>query len=841
MNKKRLLVIGASTLLSLGLLTSCDYSDFSLFGFFYKLHIDNQTKKKDDTTTNSSSSSSSEEQSNVFIPQTYLVTSSKNVEGATIERYELLSILDESKVALNVYEKYIPTTGDSYTNSSFASLTGYTRDNNVITLDFGPMVYTDRTDTKNVTYYRGDDETSSKAAFKKAFDTETASFALNENGTFALGTTSSGNTAKGLSNAITYWYSEFTSRPSYYMLTLLDSGTYYLNTFCMDSKNDKMPVSAFVTSGTYKTYAEQSTEEYDAVRIGIGRGHMYANNNGSNMEFDIDSDANFNSWLGLSIGSVRAYKVTKVGFDGLLGEVKPYGFEAFEKDFVDGDEQEEKDPTEGAMLVLNGDGNADIKLAFFNDGTYHFVWTKNKVDEKGSWTYDKDSDVLNLSATKSDESVRSNVSVKQEDGSYKIAYVAAVSDQLNQSFTISATDFVSYFQVTEVLSLAGDKNAEIGLAFYSDGSYHFTWAKYNVDEKGDWAYDSVADQLSLKVGDIVTGTSKLENGNYVLNVELSNKGGLTQTYTIKKATWNKTFVHVLTTLKGEKMGDNCTLTFNSDKTFNFFFQVSYNGNTSVVKEDGTFSTNDEGLVVLTVDDKTVATASKEDDGRYKFHYEYSKSAQCSQDFMMDEHSYKDTFSIEDITVNGVKAPTMVNLKLNRDHTYSFNHKFSGTWQSEVGGWEYDSENDEIILTYSSEHTNKFTKQEDGSYKMNYIAGISSQLTQEFVIEAENTSFLGTELLNVDKTNPSGTHFGFIFYSNHSYAFHFYTYYTVEYGTWSYDSETEKFTFSCLSKINEASKGTDGSYTFTYVSYKSAQMNQEFTISAADIAKVIAKA
>ena len=206
---------------------------------------------------------------------------------------------------------------------------------------------------------------------------------------------------------------------------------------------------------------------------------------------------------------------------------------------------------------------------------------------------------------------------------------------------------------------------------------------------------------------------------------------------------------------------------------------------------------------------------------------------------MDEHTYKETFSIEDITIKGEKAPEKVNLKLNRDHTYSFNYNFTGSWQSEVGGWKYDAENDEIILTYSSENTNVFSKQEDVSYKMNYIAGISSQLTQEFILSADETSFLGTTLLNVEKNNASGTNFGFIFYSNHSYSFHFYNYGVSEYGSWSYDSSSAKFTFTCLNTINEASKAEDGSYTFNYISNRSSQMTQEFTISAADIAKVVA--
>ncbi len=844
MKKKRLLVLGTTALVSLGLLTSCDYSDFSLFGFFYKIHIDNETKKYDNRGSNDSENSSSSESSEEVktnIPETYLVTSSETLSnGAKLEKYDLLAILDGSKAALNSYTKYIPTSGSSYTYTSFASLTDYTRDGNVVTLDFGPMVYTDRTDTSNVAFYRGDDETTSKEAFKKAFDTETASFSLKEDGTFALGTTSSGNTAKGLSNATTYWYSEFTSRPSYYMLTLLDDSTYYLNTFCMDSKNDKMPVSAFVTTGTYKTYPDKSTEEYDAVRINPGKGHMYANNNGSNMEFDLPDDSNFKQWLGLSIGSVPAYKVTKVGFAGLLGDVKAYGFEAFSEDFGS-DEEKEADPTEGAMLVLDGASNANIKLAFFNDGTYHFVWTANKIDEKGTWVYDKDSDVLTLSATKSDETVRTNVTVKQEDGTYVVNYISAISEQLTQKYVISAADFSAYFQVTKVLELKGDDNEAICITFYSDNTYVFEFKTYNAQEKGTWSYNATTDKLTLNVGDKETGSSSIKGGNYVIYCEHSSGSGLTQSFTMNKDTWGSTFVHALKMLKGEKMEDNCTLTFNSDKTFNFFFKVSNNGTDSIVKEDGTYSVGEDDLVVLKVGDATVATASKEADGRYKFHYVYSKSDQCWQDFMMDEHTYKDVFSISDIAVVGVANPDKTILKLNRDHTYSFNFNFTGSWSKEVGGWEYDSENDKIILTYNTEKTNELAKQEDGSYKGNYTAGISSQLKQEFVIESGNTDFLATTLLNINKENTNGTKFGFIFYSNHSYSFHFYNYGVTEYGTWSYDTTTGDFSFYCNNTVNTASKGTDGSYTFNYISNKNSQMTQEFTFSAEDAAKVIVKA
>ena len=823
MKKNKFILTGALAFLSCGMLASCDYSNFSLFGFFYNLHIG--TSSSSEVTT--------------FAPQTYLTTSTEKLSnGDSIERYDLLVLLSDKKAALNSYKKYVPASGaDSYTNSSFASLTDYTRTDNLVTLDFGPMTYTDRTETNNVKFYRGDDETGSKEAFNKAFDTEKASFVVSKDGTFALGTSSTGDLATGLSTANTYWYYEETSRPSYYMLTLLDDSTYYLNTFCMDSKNVKTPVSAFVTSGTYKSYPDKKTDTYDVVRINIGRGHMFANNNGSNMEFDVNSDDNFKQWLGMSIGKVQAYKVTKVGFEGLLGDVQAYGFEAFGEDF-DSDTPAEVDPTDGAMLVSNGQTNQAIKLAFFSDGTYHFVWNANKIDETGTWAYDQDTDVVTLTAT-NDTTTKTNTITKQEDGTYKVDYVSALSEQLKQTFVISEADFVNNFKAAVILDLKGDKNSAITLTFKSDHTYIFAFTTNNTTESGTWSYDATTDTLSMKVGDKECATVT-NNGTYDLHYVYSKSDQLDQHYTLTKAQWGKTFVHSLTTIQGEKMKENCTLTFNSDATFNFYFKVSNNGTDSIVKEDGSYEVNSDDNVVLKVGDATVATAEKQSDGRYKFAYVYSKSSQLTQDFIMDENSYKSTFSIADKTINGVKNPTQVNLKLNRDHSYSFNFNFSGSWQSEYGSWSYDSTNDKLVLTCKTT-TNELTKQEDGTYKGTYTANINSKLSQEFVLAAEDTDVFASTLANVDKTNESGTHFGLIFNSNHSYSFHFYNYKVEETGTWSYDSTTDVFTFYCYNTTNTSTKNEDGTYTINYVSHRSSQMTQVFTLSAADAATVIAKA
>ncbi len=830
MKKNKFVLTAALALLSCGTLASCDYSNFSLFGLFYNIYENNVEAeyKKPGSNTSANDTSSSTEEENTAKPQTYLTTKTTSLDnGDSIERYDLLVLLNNNKAALNSYEKYVPASGTgSYTHSSFASLTDYTRTDNLVTLSFGPMTFTDRTKTNNVQFNRGDNETESKEIFKKAFDTETASFVVNTDGTFALGTTSTGTKATGLSTANTYWYYDGTSRPSYYMLTLLDSNTYYLNTFCMDSKNDKVPVSAFVTSGTYKTYDDMKTDQYDVVRVNVGRGHMYANNNGSNMEFDLTNDDNFNQWLGLSVGSVPAYKVTKVGFEGLLGDVQAYGFESLEKD-IGSDEPQEVDPTEGAALVCNGQKNAEIKLAFFSDGTYHFVWQKNKIDEIGTWVYNEDNDAVTLSATKTDETIKTNTITKQEDGTYKVDYVTAVSDQLTQTFVISETDFVNNFQARVILDLTGDKNSAITLTFKSNHTYTFAFTTYNTSESGTWSYDATTDTLSMKVGDKECATVT-KNGVYDIHYVYSVSSQLDQHYTLTKDEWGKTFVHTLASLKGDK-NNAITLDINSDKTYTFAF-TTYN-----TSESGTWSYDaSTDTLSMKVGETECLTLTKSGN-TYDLYYAYSKPSQLDQHFTLDVNTFKELFSASDLAIKGQVNEKIV-LTLNRDHSYTF--AFTTYNSSETGSWSYDSENDQVVLS-CKDTTNYLTKQEDGSYKGNYISDMNAQLTQEFVLAAADTGILGTTLVKIDKTNTSGTRFGFIFNSNHTYSFHFYNYNVTEKGTWSYDSTADTFSFYCYSTVNTATKQDDGTYKISYISNRSSSMTQDFTLTAADAAKLIA--
>ncbi len=837
MKKSKFALLSSLAMLSCGILTSCDYSDFSLFGFFYnrwEAGYEEELKKpgSNSSSASDSTSSSTSDDSTVFATQTYLNTLEEKTldDGAKIQGYQLLTILSAQKAMLVSYQKYVPTTGSSHTYTSYQTVANYTRNDNIINFSMGPSVYVNREDTLNIGYHPGSNETTSKEAFKLAFGSETASFLLKEDGSFQLGTETSGNLAKGLSTANTYFDYDESSRPTYKVLTLLDNNEYYLNSLAMNSKNPDEPTSSFVTKGTYQKVAEKATEEYEVVHINLGRGHMYASNNGSDMEFDIPDDDSFSQWVGMCIGQIHSYRVTKVGFEGTLGSINPYGFEMMSEEAADDQKTEDADPLEKATLVLEGKKNKDIRLGFFADKTYHFVWTANNIDEQGTYSYDSETGKVILTTSDGDKTKTNEIVKNEEDDNYSITYVSILNDALNQSFDVTASDFKKYFAATSILKLDGDKKAEIGLEFYSDGSYVFAYTGTPAKDEGTWTYDSASDVVTLKVGDKTCGTSKYSNGLYVISYTYSQSEQLTQNYTLSKKAFGKVFVHALVTLRGEERDTASLLSINSDGTTNI--AMTPTGSPTSYNIPGTYNIKEDGSVeILSSTGTLAATSAKQEDGSYLFSY----SAGYTQNYKMDAETFKSVFSVSDCKVKGVVAPEKTYLSLNHDHTYTFAYAFSGEWQEENGGWTYDEENDKFVLTLGLT-VNELTKQEDGTYKGTYLAHVDSRLSQAFVIN--DTSFLPKVVSNIDKTNASQTHFGFIFYSDHSYAFHFYNYNVTEKGTWSYDSTTEKFFFRCNRTTLEASKNESGDYVFNYISYKSSQMTQEFTLTAAEASKVI---
>lgn len=922
-NKKKFVLTAGLGLLSCSLLTSCDYSNFSLFGLFYNIYLNyvekQYTKPNAGNSGNTSSdkTSSGNTETEVFVPQVYRVVSTQG----NVKSTQQLTLLNQNRFML-VNLKREETASSNRTVSSFNMLGTYTRQGNVVSLSLSTNVFVDRSGgDKNVVYTNGHDEASRKAAFLSAYNTDVTKFVVKTDGTFALGDNDNGATvATGISTINTYFEIANSRRPTVKMVSLIDDSNYFVNSFAMDSKNAEMPVSTFLGCGTYSTCPSLSTDDYDVVKFKDGLGYMYASNNGSDMEFDLTSSTNFDQWWGLSMSSVHTYNLTKKGYEAEDGStISPYGFEVREKDEDDGSDEPDV-PEKEILLALEGEKNKEITLTLYKDSTYVFAWEKNKVSEEGSWSYDLDSDTLTLTAGEN----HSVVSLAKEDKSgYTIHYVYSKSDQLTQDYTISKADWENSFQI--LLELKGDVKAEIGLTLYKGGTYTFAYTGTPAKESGSYSYDADKDALTLTIGEKTYSSKKNADGSYTIHYVYSKNGQLTQDYTIPKSVWDATFGRNILTLKGQKNGD-IKLQFKADNTYHFLWDANH------IDESGTWTIDDKGFVTLTCEDK-VNTFTKSSDG-YHLAYVAKINAGLTQNYVLDTYNYNVLVSKSLLKLTGQKSKD-VSISFLADHTYSFDFTLSGHTGQETGGWSYDSATDKVTLT-CKDKVNTMSKQEDGSYKLDYVSKLNDSLTQTFVtydtsfrqtfphIDAQLTTssttrpyfnfnsdgsyefgfaayyssekgtfsyderknqidllcqgksntftfdetknayvcdyvsnlsekmtqtftlefatsekILNKTVVHIDKTNTSGTKFGFDFYKNHNYKFSFVTYGVNEFGTWSYDSANDKFVFLCNNTKNEATKQNDGTYLIHYVSDKNSSMNQDYVLTAADAAKLIA--
>lgn len=910
-------------LLSCSLLTSCDYSNFSLFGFFYNIYLNNIEKEYTKPNTNTSgnkdssnTSSSTNTDADGFVPQVYRVVST---EG-DIKHTQQLTLLNKNRFMLvNIQRE--EKADSNKTLYSFNMLGTYTRTGNVVSLALSTNVYSDRS-AKTTTYINGNDEASRKSAFQAAYKTDVTKFVVKGDGTFVLGDNDNGaEVANGLSTVNTFYQIADTGRPTVKMISLLNDSEYFVNSFAMDSKNAEMPVSSFIGQGTYKKYPEQATENYDVVKFNNGLGYMYASNNGSDMEFDLYSEANFSQWWGMNMSSVHTYKLAKKAYEADDGtKVSAYGFEVCEKD--EEDEDKPDTPTKEVLLALEGEKNKEITLTLYKDSTFVFAWEKNKVQEEGTWTYDAATDKLTLSAGEN----HSVVSVAKDDESgYTIHYVYSKSEQLTQDYTISKSDWENSFKI--LLELKGDVKAEIGLTLYKGGTYTFAFVGTPAKESGSYAYDADKDVLTLTIGEKSYSSKKNADGSHIIHYVYSKSDQLTQDYTISKSLWDATFGRNIVTLKGQKNAE-IKLQFKADNTYHFLWEANH------IDEKGTWALDEKGLVVLTCQDKT-NTFSKASNG-YHLDYVSKRSAQLTQSYVLDTYNYNVLASGKLLTLTGQKSKD-VSISFLADNTYSFDFTLQGHTGKETGGWSYDSATDTVTLT-CKDQVNTMKKQADGSYQLDYQAKLNAALTQTFVTydtsfrqtfshiekqlttssqvqpyfnfnsdgtyefgfgayhvsekgtfaynESENqiellcqgksnnftfddtkndyvchyisnlsdqmtqtfsldlassNQILRKTVAHIEKNNDTGTKFTFDFYKNHTYKFTFVNYGVNEFGTWTYDATNDKFVFLCNNTTNEATKQTDGTYLIHYVSDKNSGMKQDYVLTAQDAANLIALA
>ena len=87
---------------------------------------------------------------------------------------------------------------------------------------------------------------------------------------------------------------------------------------------------------------------------------------------------------------------------------------------------------------------------------------------------------------------------------------------------------------------------------------------------------------------------------------------------------------------------------------------------------------------------------------------------------------------ETLTIAGQKLAT-IQMHVYEDHTYVWEFNANGYIILEKGSWNVV---DGVVTFQCYKTVNTFELQEDGTYKMAYVAHRSSQMTQDYIITAE---------------------------------------------------------------------------------------------------------
>lgn len=852
-NKKHLAKAGFALIMA-SLLTSCDYSDFSFFGLFYKRHIEDiengykgsSSSEGSDGESGSGDSANSSQQDTVFVPQTYVVKKEdKSDSSKTIETYEQLTLVDGTRYLLAHYSRSIA--GDKKaTYDLFSTVGSYQRTGNTVTLSYEASVYASQKDEQ--TNNNGIDEASRKQNIKSAFGSDTNTIALNKDGSFSFGKQSDiSSTFTGSATAKSFYTYTNNPRPVYNVVTLIDDKNYFLSSFAKDSADNEKPVSALIGMGTYKKYdiKDDSIQgEFETVRIDKGYGYMFAMNGTSPVPFDLQGPDGITQWYGMSFGSTRSIRLTDTGYKYSVESgiekydvvVKPHSFQVLNDD-VDTDPAEPV--KKETYFSLQGKANQAFTLDIYKDGTYEFQFTTYKVKEDGTWAYNKDSDTLVLTAKNEEGETKTNTFSKAKDSEvYSINYVSLKSDQMTQEFEVTQSVWDAAFGTALLGEFKGDANSNITLQIYDNGSYSFNFVdsdrKIDFHEKGSWEYSATKTgviTVTLVSGEKSNTISATSDGNYKVDYVAAANAGLTQTFTISKDAFRKTFPVTLTSLKGEKK-DAFLLNINTNGTYTFQYSIENQGQTFSGKEEGTYAYDSEK------DEATFSTTgktnvmSKGEDGNYKVDYVSAKNAQLSQTFVMDPTSFASTFKKELLSVTGL-ANQSFSMTFYGDGSYKFT--FAQYHVDEFGTYAYDGSEDKLVLT-CQDKVNYAVKDDSGNYKLSYVSKKSDSMKQDFTITA--TDFRDTFDVQILKLNgASGKPIDIYFYSNRSYLFSFEAngHKVLEKGSWEYDETNDQVVLRSNKKVNTLVRNGDN-YTMSYVAATSNQITQNYSVSKADFDK-----
>ena len=388
---KKLLIGLASVLLAVALIAVAPVSRI-----VYGIYDSNRTKtilKQLEEEANAPEG----EQVNDFHKQAYLSTAQETQGDKTVEKIDLLVLTSDSGYELTYYERTV-NGGSAHTSEYFHMTGAYTRDGNLLTLEPGI----------GFTHYNAQYLTAEEAGGEKLRDEVYAmkyasrEVALMSDGTFVVGGQSDAkDELPAPEGRRVYTSSVLQGRVTYKTLVTLEDGTFYLYSHATNSNNVEQTTGSLFGYGNYVIHDadkgiapdEAAPEQtYDIVTGEVGLGYMYANNNGSHMQFDLQSGSGFSQWLATSFNAATpTFYVTETGFTVKLGALKtviePWGMYIPSADSEEQPQTQEPAEKSIRLEIASSQEGKPFILYLNADGTLTTGWTNyEQTIQEGKWT-----------------------------------------------------------------------------------------------------------------------------------------------------------------------------------------------------------------------------------------------------------------------------------------------------------------------------------------------------------------------------------------------------------------------------------------------------------------------
>ena len=358
---------------------------------------------------------------NDFHKQAYMSASQETDGSKTVDKIDLLVLTSDSAYELTYYERIVEG-ASSYTSEYFHMTGTYTRDGNMLTVEPGIGVLSLNPDGTGFTHYNAQYLTAEEAAGEKTRDEvyamryDSREIALMQDGSFVVGGKSDAKEElPAPEGRRVYTDAVLQGRVTYKTLITLDDNTYILYSHATNSNNVEQTTGSLFGYGDYVIkdtdkgiVPDESAPEqtYDIVSGEPGLGFMYANNNGSHMQFDLQSGSGFSQWLATSFNApTPTFYVTESGFTVKLGALKtpvaPWGLYIPAADSQEQQGAQEEPAAESLKLEIESsmEGKPFV-LEFKADGTLVTGWTNyEQTMLEGKWAFTDGTLVLDMEYT----------------------------------------------------------------------------------------------------------------------------------------------------------------------------------------------------------------------------------------------------------------------------------------------------------------------------------------------------------------------------------------------------------------------------------------------------------